>query len=257
MKSYEEMANAVLLRVREEKASQKRRRRKLVAAVVCACFAGLAVFAGSKADQLTGDGEARKPRVSLFCVTASAAEQRQQMLKGEKLPYNAVIRVRDIRGLNALEQLKLKIEDRQYVESMAVQDTDDPPGNLVWSETSRCSDKTMVTTMFAGSFYMTVDDFKQIQDVTVTTTQIGWTAQHLADYYDESLRDGVGITWSLSEVGFDMIEKNPEIALSEIKDTITVTVEFKDGTKDIVVIDITVDDDGQIYGTFQGTDVIG
>lgn len=257
MKSYEEMAKAVMLRAGAERAAQRRRRRKTVVAVACVCFVGLAVFVGTKAGRPTSDGENRNSMLSVFCVTASAVEQRQQMLKGEKIPYKAVIRVRDIKGLNALEQLKLRTEDREYVENMVVQDTDDPPGNPDWNLTSRCSDGVMVTTVFAGSFYLTVDDYNQVQDITSSTTVIGSTVQHLANYYDESLRDGIGITWSLSEAGFDMIEKNPGMALSELTDTITVTVEFKDGTKEIAVIDITVDDDGQIYGTFQGTDVIG
>lgn len=47
------------------------------------------------------------------------------------------------------------------------------------------------------------------------------------------------------------------VMAEELTDTITVTVEFTDGTKEIAVIEITVDDDGQIYGTFKGVDVIG
>lgn len=252
MKSYEEMTDSVLSRAGAERAAQKRRRRKLVTAAVCVCFAGLVVFAGAKANQ-----KARAPRVSVFCVTASAAEQRQEMLKGEKLPYNALICVRDVTELSALEIQGLRDADKERAEQMAGMKLDDMPGNPDWSSTSRCSDTVMVTSIFVGSYYLTVDDYSQIQDVTATTTEIGWTAQHLADYYDESLRDAIGITWGLSEVGFDMIEENPEMALSELKDTITVTVEFKDGTKDVAVIDITVDDDGKIYGTFRGVDVIG
>ena len=256
MKSYEEMTSAVLLRAGEERATQKRKRRRLAITAVCICFAVLAVFAGAHGNRSTGEGETRDPRVSVFCVSANASQQRQEMVKSEMLPYNAQICVRDIRGLNAVEQLELKIEDRLQFESTVVRDADDPQGVPEWSSSSSYSDKVMITTMFAGSFYMTVEDYNQIQEVTATTTEIGWTAQHLADYYDESLRDGIGITWGLSGAGFDMIEKDPDMPLSQIKDTITVTVEFIDGSKDVVTIDISVDDDGQIYGTFQGVDVI-
>lgn len=250
MKSYEEMTDAVLSRVKVERAAQKRRNRKLAVAAICVCFAGLAVFAGAKADQ-----QARAPRVSVFCVSANASEQRQEMVKGEELPYNAEIRVRDISGLGEQELAELRNADKEYARQIAGQDSE---GNNVpnWGVTSFGSDKTLITSIYVGSFYVTVEDYNQIQDVTATTTEIGWTAQHLADYHDDSLRDGIGITWSLSGAGIDMIEKNPDMPLSQLKDTITVTVEFKDGTKDIVTIDITVDDDGKIYGTFRGVDVI-
>lgn len=255
MKSYEEMTDAVLRRAGVEKAAQKRRQKKITVAAVCMCVAALVVFAGARSALPTEEKESRDPRVSVFCVTASAADQRQEMVKSERLPYNAVIRVHDIAGLGELELQELREADKEYAEQIAGQNTDDY-GNLDWSIASPGSDKVMVTTIFVGSYYLTVDDYSQIQEVTSTTTEIGWTAQHLTDYYDPSMRDGVGITWGLSDVGFDMIEKDPDMALSKIKDTITVTVEFKDGSKDVVTIDITVDDDGQIYGTFQGVDVI-
>lgn len=257
MKSYEEMTSAVLLRAGEERAAQKRKNRKIVVAAVCLVFVGLVVFAGSMISQPAGDGETRNPRVSLFCLTASASEQRQQMLKGEKLPYNAVIRVRDIRGLSALEKVKLENEDRAYVRNMMMQYTDASLGNCTSTIISSCSDRVMMTTLFVGSFYLTVDDYSQIRDINITTTEIGSTVQTFTDFYDESLRDGIGIKWSLSESGLDMFENDPGMALSELTDTITVTVEFTDGTKEIAVIEITVDDDGQIYGTFKGVDVIG
>jgi len=252
MKSYEEMTDAVLMRARAEKAAQKRRYRKIVAAAVCVCFAGLMVFAGAKAGGHHGGEEGRTPRVSVFCVTANAAEQPQQMLKGGTVPYNAVLRVRDITGLGDQEVLRLLSAEKEYANQIAGGDPE-KHGKFNWSVTSWKTDKTLVTTFFAGNFYLTVDDYKQVRDVSVTTTQTGSASLYGTDYYDASLPDGVGITWSLSGEGVDMIEKDPEMKLSQITDTVTVTVEFIDGVKEIVVIDITVDDAGQIYGTFQGT----
>lgn len=256
MKSYEEMTSAVLLRAKEERTAQKRKRRKLMVTAVSVVFACLVVLVVSKKNQPTGAVESRNPRVSLFCFTASALEQRQQMLKEQKLPYNAVICVRDIRGLSALEKIKLENEDREYVRNMVMQYTDAPLGNLTSTIISKDSDRVLVTTLYVGKFYLTVDDYSQIQDINITTTEIGSTVQNLTDFYDESLRDGIGIAWLLSETGFDMFDKNPEMALSELRDTIEVAVEFKDGSKDVATIEITVDDGGRIYGTFKGIKVI-
>ena len=254
MKSYEEMTNAVLFRAKEEKAAQKHRRRKALAAAFCVCFTGLAVFAGVVAARQPDMEENRKTRISLFSVTAYAAEQPLQMMKGGTVPYNAVLRIRDIAGLSVSEVQELQNTDKEYADRMAKHNPE-KQGELNWSVTSWRTDKTLVSTIYAGSFYLTVDDYAQVRDVSVTTTGIGDASINSVDYYEESLSDGVGITWFLSDEGVDMIEKDPELKLSELTDTVTVTVEFNDGTKEIAIIDITVDEEGQIYGTFQGANV--
>lgn len=255
MKTYEEMTKMVLLRAKAQKAVQKRRCGKVLAAAACVCCIALAVFAAAKIN-LSPEGEkSGASRLSVFCITANAAAQRQQMLKGEKVPYHAVIRVRDVKGVSDLELVELRIADREYAQQIARQNPDELSGGPDWSTTSWITDKVMITTIFAGSFWIEVDDYSEVRDVSVTTTEIGWVAQHLADYYDESLKDGIGITWSLSEAGVDMIENDPEMKLSELNDTVTVAVEFLDGSKETAVIAITVDDDGQVYGTFEGSNV--
>lgn len=254
MKTYEEMTKMVLLRAKAQKAVQKRRCGKVLAAAACVCCIALAVFAATKINLSPNGEKSGASRLSVFCVTANAAEQRQQMLKGEKVPYHAVIRVRDVKGVSGSELLDLRRADKEYAQKMAGQDMDKLLGGPDWSTTTRTTDEVMITTIFAGSFYMEVDDYKQVKDVSVTTTEIGWVAEHLTDHHDESLKDGIGITWALSEAGVDMIEKNPDMKLSGLNDTVTVTVEFIDGSTETVSIDITVDDDGQIYGTFRGSD---
>jgi hypothetical protein len=57
----------------------------------------------------------------------------------------------------------------------------------------------------------------------------------------------------MSEETHKYFEENPETPLSTIRDTVTLTINYKNGTKEIVVIDVTVDDDGQIYMTQRGS----
>ena len=251
MKNYEQMTQSVLIRAEAERMAQKRKRRTLLTAAACLCVVGLTVFAGAKARQ-TGGEERRESRVSVFCITANAAEQPQQMLKDGTLPYDAILRVRDITGLSDSQVQALQSADKEYAEELAAKDPGEH-GKFRWSVTSRKTDRTLVTTIYAGFYYLTVDDYAQVRDISVTTTGIGDASVSGVDYYDPSLSDGVGITWSLSGEGLEMIETDPERKLSQITDTVTVTVEFLDGTKEIAVIDITVDDAGQIYGTFRGT----
>jgi len=256
MKSYEEMTDSVLARAKVKKAVHKRRSINAVIVASLLCIVGVSVFAGRNAESHVKGGTHREPRISLFCVTANAEQQRQQMLKDEKLPYCAVLRVHDVAGLSELEKLELRTADKEYIEQMSRQNTDDY-GKLNWSTTSYANDKVMVTSMFAGSFYLSVDDYKQIRDVSATTSEFGYFIIHGSDYHDAAAADGVGVTWGLSGEGIDMITKNPQMKLSEITDTIVVTVEFNDGTKDVVTIDIELDDAGQIYGIFRGIAVIG
>ena len=254
MKSCEEMTNAILFRVREEKAAKKQRHRKVLTAVLCVCFICFVVVAGTVATQQTGDDENRKTRVSLFCVTANAAEQPQQMMLGGTVPYNAVLRIHNITGLSDREVQDLHRADKEYANRMSERNQEQY-GELRWSVTSWSSEKTLASTIYAGTFYLTVDDYTQVRDVFATTAGVGDASINSVDYSNAALSDGVGITWSLSEEGLDMIEKNPQMKLSQITDTVTVTVNFNNGTTGNVVIDITLDDEGQIYGTFRESNI--
>ena len=252
MKSYEEMTDAVLLRAGKERIAQKRRQKSALTVGVCMCVAALALLAGIKFAMPTSGSEGQASRISVFCVTANASQQ-QQMLVGEKTPYNAVIRVHDITGLDETQLLELRNADKAYARELAKQSGNDDPGNPNWSISSPISGQTMVSTIYIGSYYLSVEDYSQVRDVSAETTENGWCALHLADYDDTSVRDSIGITWSLSGTGVDKIAENPKMRLSEIRDMITVTVEFMDGTKETVHIDIAADDAGKLYGTFRGT----
>lgn len=70
----------------------------------------------------------------------------------------------------------------------------------------------------------------QGNDITVTAEQ----------YHQES----GGFHWKNSYKLDNAINDNPDIPLSTFTDTITFTVEYEDGRKEIGVIDVTFDDDG-------------
>ena len=256
MKSYEEMTRSVLLRA-EECTKRKKRNVKLTIAAACVSLAVLAVFAGNLLHKPAKTNEARNPRLSVFCVTASASQQRQPMMKGEQIPIGARMFVHDIEGLSSQEVLQLRIADQEYAKQMFEARKEELTWGPDWATTGWSSEKTMVTTVFAGSFMLAVEDYQQVKNVSVTTTEMGYTAQHGTDLYDTTQKDAVGFTWSLSQAGLKMLEKDPQMALSQIKDTVTVTVEFADETKEVAVVDISVDDEGLIYGTFQEIYAIG
>lgn len=57
-------------------------------------------------------------------------------------------------------------------------------------------------------------------------------------------QDSGGFHWRNSDKLDNAINDNPDIPLSTFKDTITFTIEYTDGTKEIGVIDVTFDDEG-------------
>ncbi|MBO5317399.1 MAG: hypothetical protein J6A74_03035 [Oscillospiraceae bacterium] len=251
MKGYEEMTRSVLQRAREEKKARDQRRIKLMLATGCACLVVLAVFTGGL---LRGPSDAKapwQPRMSVLCVTASASQQRQPMMKGEQIPIGAQLFVHDIEGLSSQEVLQLGIADQEYAKQMFEARKEELTWGPDWATTSWSSEKTIVTTIFAGSFMLALEDYQQVKNVSVTSTEMGYTSQYGTDLYDTTQKDAVGFTWSLSQAGLKMLEENSRMPLSGIKDTVTVTVEFTDGTKEVAVVDISLDDDGRIYGTFR------
>lgn len=57
---------------------------------------------------------------------------------------------------------------------------------------------------------------------------------------------------SLTDETLGYLSKNPDTPLSELKDTITVTVKYKDGTKAVIVVDVTMNDEGQVFLSMRG-----
>lgn len=56
----------------------------------------------------------------------------------------------------------------------------------------------------------------------------------------------------ISDEMYKTLKNDPDTPLSALCDTITVTINYKNGAKEIVVIDITVDDEGFVYMTQRG-----
>ena len=57
---------------------------------------------------------------------------------------------------------------------------------------------------------------------------------------------------SMGDKMVKVFREDPDTPLSTLNDTITVTINYKNGTKEIVVIDVTVDDEGYVYMTQRG-----
>lgn len=258
MKTYEEMARSVMEKAQRHRRKQKRTMISVISSVAVFAVCLTAAFAvwGEDSGIWNMSGEDTwQPRLVLRC---SATEFRNQegLLEDVVSPLEFMLRVRDIRGMTP-EQVNLVLEEEENYKDQWWQGEDGLQGER--SYTRWGTDNAYISLFYNEFLYLAVSDFEQVKDFTVKTTETGSATVVPYPYIDsqdegvtDAVKTGIHINWSLSDYTIDEIEKNPEIKLSEIKDTVSVSVEFEDGTTETAVIDITVDDEGQVYVTNKG-----
>lgn len=259
MKSFEEMTQSVLNRAKEQRSAQKRRNRNIiVAAAACICSLTLAIVVGIKfysptpTDQTSDTSIAPNaiPKITLL-TAAINTDSPQELVQDIVMPFNMKLRVRDIRGLTKQEADQVRFEERT---SGAASETLVPADGIVIQYGTNTA---VITLIYNGKFYLILDDYAQVQDMSVTTTSAG-TATLTHGHYkadDETVHRATLIKWMLSNATVDKITENPTMKLSEIRDTLTVTIKLKDGNTATVDLELTVDDDGKVYITQRGITV--
>lgn len=247
MKTYKEMTASVL---EKAKNSQTKRNRiiALAATFLVLCTAGLTALA-------LGTGQAPatpEPRLVLMC-SASEYSQQEEMIEGVVTPLEFLIRVRDIRGINRYRDIiDIIAEEAAFREEIVNEEVDEskPDSRYVrWQ-----NEDAIISLLYKGFLFLAVEDYDQVQDMSVKTTDAGQaTVERYLHNEQGDTRRGISINWVLSETTVDKIQNDPAMKLSTICDTITVTVNFKDGTTETVKIELTADDEGHIYATHKGT----
>ncbi len=105
-----------------------------------------------------------------------------------------------------------------------------------------------------------------IGDIELDRTSLGgeseYTSKHFvipAKQYVELYgnrnenEQGMCIFWNWSSELFDMLNENPSLPLSAIKDIITFTVKYNDGTSDSFTVEISFDDSGEMHAVYSKT----
>ena len=260
MKSYEQMTNSVMEKAWMCRAA-RRRKKRIIGATLATCLSCFVlIFAAfnwlqSAPQAKTPITVTDSPRIIFLSANASGSHQ-QVMIKNVVTPYQGVLRVKDLRKLPEEEHQKVQLSERYAVRQQLHPDVNDT------SLTQYGGYTAIITLGFDGRFYLTVSDFSQIEDMSVRTTENGVATispqgfKTVTSDMIEAARSatGLGIWWSLSDSMVQKLEKDPTMDLTQIKDTVTVTVKFKDGTTDEAAIDVTVGEDGKIYYCYQGTE---
>ena len=253
MKSYEEMTRSVIARAEQERQNRKRRRSVAVKTAVGLCCFSLVVLGAIgfllPETQTPGDTLNREPRTKLVLVSAAAEVKPAEILKDMVTHCRSQICVRDVRDLS------LKEREKAWADAKA-------DGKNEWEYSARDnwnmhfgSDTAIISVLSDGLLRLVVEDIRDVKNAEVTATQMGAANVGAADYYEGD--DSLVIYWQPSDTAVAQLEKDPDMKLSKLGFTLTVTVEFKDETKETAVIDMTVDDEGYVYATLKGITVTG
>lgn len=105
-----------------------------------------------------------------------------------------------------------------------------------------------------------------IGDIELDLTSVGGEPEYASKHFVISAKEytelygkrneneqGMCIFWNWSSELFEMLNEAPYIPLSSIKDIITFTVRYKDGTTDSFTVEITFEDSGEMHAVYSKT----
>ena len=267
MKDYKEMTESVLQQAKVRSAHQKHRRRMatgLIAASLCLAVLIAAVGFGVG----WNPADATQPTISLqnpttvpatqptemestqpaqpsenpeglrivFLSTSNGVEKETPLEVGIKTPIDYVVYVRNLSGLDDEQRKETEKEWQEFEKTM--QSSEGGVGG--YTSTSYAYGDMIIGTYMKG-FIGIKSDKAKILDISVDTVNEG-VGNHGACLGP----DDFGVSWFLNP---KVLMDNPSTPLSSIRDSLVVTVEYQDGTSEIIIIDISINDDGQVFAT--------
>lgn len=275
MKTSEEMARSVLGRAKAKRAAKKRLLLTGAAAVLCVC--ALLISAVDFKTPTSVDGPQPLPVVknelspAKIALVRYAAEPEKPvaLAQGVQTPYAMEIRVWDTREMTEEEIEDLKAAEEKYAKELVAEYLD--PGED-YQFGVHDGKNAVVTMASAGHFFVEIEDYKQVENLRIFQSgdgalahiglldqTVGWEArekEYGMDYWHVAIQSyqfgGVSFIWRLSSYSVHKLIEDPTIPLSSFSDTLTVTVNMKDGSQQVGIIDIRLSDDGEVFATYRG-----
>ena len=229
-----------------------------MAAVLCLILSA-GIFFGEKVETVgTEQTVSHKNQVSRLKIVYAGNTEEKEMVEDVVVPLDFLIRVRDIRRVYTDEERKKIMAEEAAINKELLASASGPQGEK--GSTRWGSENSIVSLVQNEFLYLAVSDYEQVEDMSVETTEAGGATVVPYPYEVKApdgsvttIKTGIHINWTLSDGTINRIDENPDMPLSEICDTVVVTVKFRDGITEQVVIDLTVDDAGQIYVTHRET----
>ena len=279
MKTSEEMARSVMTRAKAKRSAQKRNLITTAAALICVCGIGVGAWMAGRTpenpdntlqvqptvSQPKNNVQLRPVRISLLS-TLSSNNHTISYGNGVRVPAQQQIRVVDTRRLTEEQAQAVRESENRFANYMLDNAYGEGAAYLVAGKNA------VVTVVAAGTLYLPIEDPDLVESVRVSVTGDGrlYSMEALKDPQTDEIIPGeyilegwdlknewrrikgVDMIWMLTEQMHQDLANDPTIPLSSITSTITTAVNMKDGTTVSVVVDVTVDDNGFVYFTFQG-----
>lgn len=278
MKTDRDMAENILNRVDEIKSARAQRSKMIrkttsITCVIALIFAmAMSSFTGSAPvipEESTSDATTSSVQVNkgFFLMVANAADDETTYYKESdvNIPLGGILQIKNTKGMsreaiNKMSyELKLRLEELYGLddgfqiigleEDVAVHfgtadklrfKLADP--SAVDCVTLTCTDNGKLTVFDETAMGKIKEFTKTIKE----GNEITITADEYMNIYDKG--KGVHIGWFLSESYAKQLTE--ETTLSEINDTITGKVAYKDGTEELFTIKLNFDDEGSLTSTY-------
>ncbi len=219
----------------------------------------------TKQQSTTGNTVIQNKTVNPFIMVASAANTEstettetttinKTLELNKEYPYEVYLKVRDVKGLSDAKISETVKEMSEAFNSYCVE------RDFYTGRAMVCSTSNIVLTQCAlNSFKLDLKNTESIKAVSVkNTSKYGQmvynasrptfgTPQHGNDFTitaDEYNFEGGSFYWDHTEEMEKAFDENINTPFSAFNDTITFTVEYKDGSKAIGIVDLLFDDDG-------------
>lgn len=214
MKSYEEMSDSVLEKVRIQKAVQRRNRRMVICAASMCCLVLAVCVAANSLKPNTPSIQIEKPtfvekpvvnlptsptdetndqqaseRISIWCASSSGSAE--VLRENVSIPYKGELRVRNVSAMTAEERRQVLEEEKDYV-SMVLGEN---PGDGAYSR--YCRDNVIVTAITGGAFSIAFDDIEAVSHIQISTTENGYIFYPRFSgikYKVDDIRNGFSVT---------------------------------------------------------------
>lgn len=250
--------------------------RKVVAAVVALVLVGTTVFGGIGLYPLWSDDNSNRSNNSFGLLLVSAAEDGEPYtvsVSGNttmELPVKGILQLYDVSLLTDEERSDFAEDTfRTMCEDLKLYSEESISRRI----TSNYNQNILLRYGCINDFSINGIDCDRLSEIEITLDGIGdieldrtslggepeYASKHFVipakqyiEFYSNrnESEEGMCIFWNWSSELFEMLTGDPYIPLSSIKDIITFTVKYNDGTTDSFTVEISFDDSGEMHAVY-------
>ena len=171
-------------------------------------------------------------------------------------------RFRSYKGMNDAEKYQASLEEIAFLTAFREKYSGNGDGGRY---SYLRSEEYFSMTLSGGVSSLVLPDASQIIDSKLETDGVFYVDKCI-EKYKKSVTFGEGdhavtipegsyrihLHIRMGDETFKMIQENPDLKYSTLQDTITVTIQYKDGTKAVIKVDVTMNDEGYFFLSMRG-----